>query len=83
MMRAGIRHPALHLHFVLGEHAERRLFSLTWMSVIRIPLRPRCQSLDELASRLAGECEWLVANDVLPADLVTRNRRLAETALRP
>jgi aminoglycoside phosphotransferase (APT) family kinase protein len=41
------------------------------------------QSLDELASRLAGECEWLVANDVLPADLVTRNRRLAETALRP
>src|SRR5690349_14622095 len=40
-------------------------------------------SLDELASRLGGECEWLVANDVLPADLVTRNRRLAETALRP
>ena len=41
------------------------------------------RSLDELASRLDGECEWLVANDVLPADLVTRNRRLAETALRP
>jgi Aminoglycoside phosphotransferase len=41
------------------------------------------RSLDELASHLAGECEWLVANDVLPADLVTRNRRLAETALRP
>ena len=41
------------------------------------------RSLDELASRLAGECEWLVANDVLPADVVTRNRRLAETALRP
>ena len=41
------------------------------------------QSLDELASRLAGECEWLLANNVLPADLVTRNRRLAETALRP
>jgi aminoglycoside phosphotransferase (APT) family kinase protein len=40
-------------------------------------------SLDELASRLAGESEWLVANDVLPADVVTRNRRLAETALRP
>src|SRR5271156_5174449 len=39
------------------------------------------KSLEELASRLAGECEWLVANDVLPADLVTRNRRLAETAL--
>src|ERR1700734_36107 len=40
-------------------------------------------SLDELASRLGGECEWLVANGVLPVDLVTRNRQLAETALRP
>lgn len=39
-------------------------------------------SLEELATRLAGECEWLVANDVLPADMVTRHRRLAETALR-
>ena len=26
------------------------------------------RSLDELASRLADECEWLVANDVLPAE---------------
>jgi aminoglycoside phosphotransferase (APT) family kinase protein len=41
------------------------------------------RSLDELASRLAVECEWLVANDVLPADVVTRNRQLAEVALRP
>jgi aminoglycoside phosphotransferase (APT) family kinase protein len=41
------------------------------------------RSLDGLASRLAGECEWLIANDVLPADVVTRNRRLAEAALRP
>jgi aminoglycoside phosphotransferase (APT) family kinase protein len=41
------------------------------------------RSIDGLASHLAGECEWLVANDVLPADVVTRNRRLAETALRP
>ncbi len=40
------------------------------------------RSVDELASRLAGECEWLVANNVLPADVVTRNRRLAEAALR-
>ena len=39
--------------------------------------------LEEMASQLDGECEWLVANDVLPADLVTLNRRLAETALRP
>jgi aminoglycoside phosphotransferase (APT) family kinase protein len=41
------------------------------------------RGIDELASHLAAECDWLVANDVLPADLVTRNRRLAETALRP
>jgi aminoglycoside phosphotransferase (APT) family kinase protein len=48
------------------------------------PLPPRAgPSLDELASRLADECDWLVANDVLPVDVVTRNRRLAETVLRP
>ncbi len=41
------------------------------------------RSAAELASRLADECEGLVANDVLPADVVTRDRRLAETALRP
>ncbi len=41
------------------------------------------RSRDEFASRLADECEWLVANDVLPADVVTRNRRIAEAALRP
>jgi aminoglycoside phosphotransferase (APT) family kinase protein len=41
------------------------------------------RSPGELASRLDGECEWLLANDVLPVGLVTRNRQLAETALRP
>ncbi len=40
-------------------------------------------SLDDLGSRLDGECEWLVTNDVLPADVVTRNRQIAEAALRP
>lgn len=38
--------------------------------------------LDQLASRLADECDWLVANRVLPVEVVTRNRRLAEAALR-
>ena len=28
--------------------------------------------LDEIASRLDGECEWLVTNGVLPLDLVTQ-----------
>lgn len=41
------------------------------------------RSLDATATRLDTECAWLLANDVLPADLVGRNRRLAETALRP
>jgi len=41
------------------------------------------RSVDGLASQLADECEWLVANGVLSADVVTRNRRLAETVLRP
>jgi hypothetical protein len=48
------------------------------------PLPPRPgRNVDALASRLAVECEWLVANDVLSADVVIRNHRLAETALRP
>jgi aminoglycoside phosphotransferase (APT) family kinase protein len=40
-------------------------------------------SLDERAAELDRECEWLIANAVLPADLVARNRRIAEAALRP
>ncbi|HYN34806.1 MAG TPA: aminoglycoside phosphotransferase family protein [Ilumatobacteraceae bacterium] len=39
-------------------------------------------SLDEFASRLDSECDWLVTNDVLPTDVVSRNRCLAEAALR-
>ncbi|MEU9497657.1 aminoglycoside phosphotransferase family protein [Streptomyces sp. NPDC048196] len=41
------------------------------------------RDLDELAAELDGECELLVANGLLPADLVTRNRQVAEAALRP
>src|SRR3984885_9689641 len=41
------------------------------------------RSPGELASRLDGECEWLVANNVLPADLVTRNRHLVGTTPPP
>lgn len=41
------------------------------------------ETLEGIASHLDGECEWLVANGVLPAELVTRNRRIAEAALRP
>jgi aminoglycoside phosphotransferase len=41
------------------------------------------QSLDAIAAELDGECERLVTNGVLPAGLVTRNRQVAEAALRP
>ncbi|GAA3697288.1 hypothetical protein GCM10022420_099010 [Streptomyces iranensis] len=41
------------------------------------------RGLDELATDLKAECEWLVTNGVLPADLVTRNRQVAEDAPRP
>ena len=37
----------------------------------------------ESASQLDDECEWLITNAVLPADLVTRNRELAQAAVRP
>src|SRR6185369_9988741 len=41
------------------------------------------KSLDDIALRLDAECEWLLTNRVLPTDLVTRNREIAEAALRP
>jgi aminoglycoside phosphotransferase (APT) family kinase protein len=39
--------------------------------------------LDDVAAKLDAECEWLIANAVLPAELVARNREMAEAALRP
>jgi aminoglycoside phosphotransferase (APT) family kinase protein len=39
--------------------------------------------LEEKAASLDRECAWLLANDVLPAHLVGRNRQVAEAALRP
>lgn len=48
------------------------------------PLPPRPgRSVVALAAELDDECELLVANGLLPADLVTRNRQVAEAALRP
>src|SRR5947208_11883207 len=41
------------------------------------------RSLDQIESHLDDECEWLVTNGVLPTDVVTRNRRVAEAALQP
>ncbi|MHC3469521.1 aminoglycoside phosphotransferase family protein [Streptomyces sp. 7R007] len=41
------------------------------------------RSRDELTAELDDECEWLVTDGGLPADLVARNRQVAEAALRP
>jgi len=41
------------------------------------------RSADALAAELADECDVLVTSGVLPADLVTRNREVAEAVLRP
>ncbi|MBD0708563.1 MULTISPECIES: phosphotransferase family protein [unclassified Streptomyces] len=41
------------------------------------------RSVAALAAELDEECASLVTDGVLPADLVTRNRRVAEAALRP
>ncbi|MFD5820564.1 phosphotransferase family protein [Streptomyces sp. NPDC127038] len=41
------------------------------------------KSMTALAAELDAECASLVTNGVLPADLVARNRRVAEAALRP
>ncbi|GAB2533819.1 phosphotransferase family protein [Nocardia heshunensis] len=38
---------------------------------------------DQLAAELDAECAWLVTNNVLPVDIIARNRRIAEVALRP
>ncbi len=40
-------------------------------------------SVDEFASRLDSECEWLVVNDVVSNDVVVRNHGIAAVALRP
>jgi aminoglycoside phosphotransferase (APT) family kinase protein len=41
------------------------------------------RSLDDVVRELDAECAWLVANGVVGADVVARNRRVAEAALRP
>ncbi|WP_053207049.1 phosphotransferase family protein [Jiangella muralis] len=38
---------------------------------------------EKAAANLDAECEWLVTTGGLPADLVKRNRQVAEAALRP
>jgi aminoglycoside phosphotransferase len=40
-------------------------------------------NLDEITSKLDGECEWLITSGTLPAELVKRNREVAAAALRP
>lgn len=40
------------------------------------------RQLGQATADLDTECQWLISNDVLPPDLVTRNREIAQAALR-
>ncbi|MEU8608280.1 aminoglycoside phosphotransferase family protein [Actinoplanes sp. NPDC048791] len=40
------------------------------------------RKVDDIAADLESECAWLLANGVLPTDLIARNRKIAEAALR-
>jgi len=41
------------------------------------------RSVQEFASEVDAGCEWLIANDILPTELVRTNREIADAALRP
>jgi aminoglycoside phosphotransferase (APT) family kinase protein len=41
------------------------------------------RKVDAIAADLERECAWLISNGVLPTDLITRNRKIAEAAFRP
>jgi hypothetical protein len=74
---------------VLGEPspASPEAWAATGAAVRRLhdaPLPPwPGRGLDEVAAELDRECAWLLANGVLPAEVVRRNREIAEAALRP
>ncbi|GAA1875917.1 phosphotransferase family protein [Myceligenerans crystallogenes] len=40
-------------------------------------------NIDDLAAELERECAWLLADGVLPAEVIRRNHEIARTALRP
>ncbi|GMA26014.1 aminoglycoside phosphotransferase [Luteimicrobium album] len=41
------------------------------------------RGLDDVVRELDAECTWLLAHDVLPTEVIRRNREIAEAALRP
>lgn len=48
------------------------------------PLPPRSgRTPDQLATELDAACAWLIANTVVSEDVIARNRRIAQVALRP
>ncbi|MEV6414054.1 phosphotransferase [Kribbella sp. NPDC051718] len=48
-----------------------------------LPPWPGKKTPDQIAADLEEECEWLISSGVLPADLVKRNREIAQAAFRP
>ncbi|MFI5707620.1 phosphotransferase family protein [Kribbella sp. NPDC051620] len=48
-----------------------------------LPPWPSKKSPDGIAADLEKECDWLITSGVLPADLVIRNREVAQAVFRP
>lgn len=74
----------------LGEPSSAS--SKAWVSagaVVRMlhdaPLPPSWPgwTIEKAKERLDGECDWLATNDILPSEVITGNRQLAEVVLRP
>ncbi|MEU8816699.1 aminoglycoside phosphotransferase family protein [Actinoplanes sp. NPDC048796] len=74
---------------VLGEPsaASPAAWAATGAAIRRLhdaPLPPwPGEKLEDVAAELDSECAWLLANGVLPPEVITRNREIAEAALRP
>lgn len=74
---------------VLGEPstASSQAWAAAGAAVRRLhdaPLPPWTgRRLDDVAAELDRECAWLLAHDVVPAEVVRTNRAIAEAALRP
>lgn len=74
---------------VLGEPspASRQAWAAAGAAVRRLheaPLPPwPGRRLEDVADQLDRECAWLLDTGVLPAEVVRRNREIAEPALRP
>ena len=77
--RPCLRQVARYWHHRVDNHSNKRIAS--GRRAAHPPGRPHCER--RFPPKLDSGCEWLVAHDVVSADVVRRNRQVAEAALRP